>query len=231
MAQPTFDALTLNAGAGGSDLAGDFVASKFWQACLVGYSGGDGAASVVMADTGLPIVPATGATFILGAGTAAFGKLAANSGVDIGDVDVLSLPAIPAGTNTIGGVIGQDSASLAYDGTTACTVKRFMVATSTDGATLIGAVASRKFRVLSFAIFSTSTTATNFWLEDADGTDVFGDSTGIPLDCDGGSGPAGLVLPYNKHGWWETPTANKNFVIKLTAAQKVVVTGTYIEVA
>jgi len=40
---------------------------------------------------------------ILGAGTAAIGKLAANSGVDIGDVDVLS---IAAGDNRIGTVSG-----------------------------------------------------------------------------------------------------------------------------
>lgn len=43
-------------------------------------------------------------TVTLGAGSAAIGKLAANSGVDIGDVDVLSLPALPTGTNTIGQV-------------------------------------------------------------------------------------------------------------------------------
>jgi hypothetical protein len=35
-------------------------------------------------------------------GSAAIGKLAANSGVDIGDVDVTSLPALTAGTNAIG---------------------------------------------------------------------------------------------------------------------------------
>lgn len=46
----------------------------------------------------------------LPAGTNAIGKLAANSGVDIGDVDVLSLPAIPAGTNVIG-VVGIDQAT------------------------------------------------------------------------------------------------------------------------
>jgi len=37
-------------------------------------------------------------------GTNAIGKLAANSGVDIGDVDVTSLPPIPAGTSVIGKV-------------------------------------------------------------------------------------------------------------------------------
>ncbi len=40
----------------------------------------------------------------LPAGANAIGKLAANSGVDIGDVDVTSLPALPAGNNNIGDV-------------------------------------------------------------------------------------------------------------------------------
>lgn len=63
MAQPTFDSLTLNAGSGGSDLAGDSVSTKFWQAILVGFSTGDGSAKVVMADEGMPVVAATGATW------------------------------------------------------------------------------------------------------------------------------------------------------------------------
>ncbi len=50
-------------------------------------------------------VNATGAVYtVLSAGTAVFGKLAANSGVDIGDVDVTSLPSIPSGSNNIGSV-------------------------------------------------------------------------------------------------------------------------------
>lgn len=40
----------------------------------------------------------------LSTGSNAIGKLAANSGVDIGDVDVTSLPALAAGTNNIGDV-------------------------------------------------------------------------------------------------------------------------------
>ena len=44
----------------------------------------------------------------LPAGTNAIGKLAANSGVDIGDVDVTSLPSIPTGTNSIG-TVGLDT--------------------------------------------------------------------------------------------------------------------------
>ena len=54
--------------------------------------------------TALPAGTNSIGTVILGAGTAAIGKLAANSGVDIGDVDVTSLPALPSGTNTIGKV-------------------------------------------------------------------------------------------------------------------------------
>ena len=55
-------------------------------------------------------VNATGALYTslatsLPTGSNAIGKLAANSGVDIGDVDVTSLPALPAGTNSIGTVI------------------------------------------------------------------------------------------------------------------------------
>jgi hypothetical protein len=49
---------------------------------------------------------------VIGAGSATIGKLGANSGVDIGDVDVTSLPSLPAGTNLIGKV-GSDTASTA----------------------------------------------------------------------------------------------------------------------
>ena len=45
----------------------------------------------------------------LPAGTNAIGKLAANSGVDIGDVDVTSLPALAAGTNEIGSLAPSKS--------------------------------------------------------------------------------------------------------------------------
>lgn len=44
----------------------------------------------------------------LPAGTNAIGKLAANSGVDIGDVDVTSLPALAAGTNAVGKLLPPD---------------------------------------------------------------------------------------------------------------------------
>ena len=55
MAQPTLTGLELNAGSGGGQVAYDLVGGKIWQAMLVGYSTGDGAGNIVMADTGLPI--------------------------------------------------------------------------------------------------------------------------------------------------------------------------------
>lgn len=65
--------------------------------------------TIVEATNGLPIqgdgtdLPITlaGEAVVLGAGTAAIGKLATNNGVDIGDVDVTS---IAAGTNLVGDV-------------------------------------------------------------------------------------------------------------------------------
>lgn len=78
-------------------------------------------------------VPVTldGEAVVLGAGSATIGKLGANSGVDIGDVDVLSLPALPAGSNVIGGVTAaQLPASLGAK----TAAESLPVTLSTDGA-------------------------------------------------------------------------------------------------
>lgn len=80
-------------------VAADEIAGVKHQRVKVQH-GADGSATDVSTASPLPVVQ-TGA---LPAGTAAIGKLAANSGVDIGDVDVTSLPALPAGTNNIGDV-------------------------------------------------------------------------------------------------------------------------------
>ena len=164
MAQPTLEGLTLNPGADGSDLAVETVSSKLWQAVLVGYSTGAGAANVVMVDTGLPVVAETGATWactqsgtwnitnisgtvslptgaateatlstldgkvtacdtgavVLATGSAVIGKLAANSGVDIGDVDVTSLPADTFVAEA--GALGKGVLLQGDDGTDRCNV-------------------------------------------------------------------------------------------------------------
>lgn len=66
----------------------------------------------------------------LAAGTAAIGKLTANSGVDIGDVDVTSLPALAAGTNSIGKILPTDIDVTAH---TNYARKYYTSATPTDG--------------------------------------------------------------------------------------------------
>jgi hypothetical protein len=211
----------------------------------------------------------------LPSGTNAIGKLAANSGVDIGDVDVTSVVPGTAATSlgkaedaghSTGDVgvmalaVRQDAAAALagtdadyaplevdaigrlhannteisgsmYDGTTLCTVKRFMVCNPSDGDSLIAAVGSKKFRILSFGIMSMSGTITRFWLDDADAAVVLASSTGIALEEDAGAASPGFILPHNPHGWFQTATANKALRIQLTAAQTVVVFGTYIEVA
>jgi hypothetical protein len=216
----------------------------------------------------------TGAV-VLAAGSAAIGKLAANSGVDIGDVDVTSvLPgtgatnlgkaedaahssgdvgvqALAVRTDAAAARAGTDGdyaplevdaigrlhanateiSGQTYDSATLCTVKRFHSANPSDGDSLIAAVASKKFRILSFGILSISGTMCRFWLDDADGTAVFGNTTGFPLEEDSGAAPPGFILPHNPHGWFQTATANKALRIQFASRSGVVCFGTYIEVA
>ena len=57
---------------------------------------------VVVTATGDLQITLGGETVVLGAGTATFGKLAANSGVDIGDVDILSIAASETHVGEVG---------------------------------------------------------------------------------------------------------------------------------
>ncbi len=81
----SYGSVTLNTGSGGDSLAVDAVASKQYQLIKI-VTGGEGVVDEVGSSAPLNVI------------------LGANSGVDIGDVDVLSLPALPAGGNTIGTV-------------------------------------------------------------------------------------------------------------------------------
>jgi hypothetical protein len=87
---------------------------------IVGQAGVQGGSGTV-SNTTQRVVLATDVA--LPAGTNAIGKLSANSGVDIGDVDVTSLPALAAGTNLIGRVSSSDETSTIYNATTALTPK------------------------------------------------------------------------------------------------------------
>lgn len=109
---------------------------------------GNGILTTIDADTSL-LAGAVSGTEVqvdivasLPAGSNAIGKLSANSGVDIGDVDVLSLPSLPAGSNNIGDV---DVLSL----------PALPSGTNTIGTVVVGAIAPVDF--LDSGLIDTST--------------------------------------------------------------------------
>lgn len=89
-----------------ADIAGGGVGPTFFYHGVV-----DGLAG----ENKLEVTSANAMKAVLVAGTAAFGKLAANSGVDIGDVDVTSVPADPFGANAdAASATGSISAKLRF---------------------------------------------------------------------------------------------------------------------
>lgn len=130
------DNTTLDTGSGGDVIATDDIAGVKHQRVKVQY-GVDGAATDVSDSNPLPIDDAggsltvdNGGTFAvqvdasLPAGSNAIGKLAANSGVDIGDVDVTSLDGVAVEGAALGNGIlvqgddGTDRKNINVDATT-----------------------------------------------------------------------------------------------------------------
>lgn len=161
----------------------------------------------------------------LPAGTNAIGKLAANSGVDIGDVDILSIAAgdnnignvdlasaIPAGTNLIGRVSASDETSTIYNGTTALTPKFAIIDAATSGDnTLIAAVTSKKIRVHQVMLIASAAVTARFE-SGASGTALTGQ---MQLAANGG-----FTLPYSPMGWFET-ASNTLLNLELSGATSV----------
>jgi len=163
----------------------------------------------------------------LPAGTAAIGKLAANSGVDIGDVDVTSQPARARATDTISAAIATDAI---MSDSTALTPKFVNISTAASGDTaLVAAVAAKTIRVLSLSVFAFGTANTLYF---NDGTaSVFADATNkIPIDKTGAAGAGGFVLAFNPLGHFQTAAVNRPININLGAAQGVTGCMTYVEV-
>jgi hypothetical protein len=139
----------------------------------------------------------TGAV-VLAAGTAAFGKLSANSGVDIGDVDILSIAAgdnnignvdiasIAAGTNNIGDVdVLTTSLDKSINGAGAPTIDSYTHAAINLAAganqVLVSSAASKQIWV--YGITFTVNVAGTVSFQDEDDTAI----TGImPIDAKGG---------------------------------------------
>lgn len=197
------------------------------QSTIIGHV--DGIETTLTSVDGKITACNTGAV-VLAAGTAAFGKLAANSGVDIGDVDVTSLPALVAGTALIGKAAAGLDVSNLYDGATALVPKFAKLSSaSTGNQALVSAVVGKKIRILALHIMATATTNAVYI---NDGTaDLYADSTRkIPLDVTGATGPGGFSLPFNPVGWFETGATNRAVNINLGSANGVVAVATYVEV-
>ncbi len=96
------------------------------------------------------VQPGNAATWILGAGTAAFGKLVANDGVDIGDVTV---------NNTIN--VAQAGTWTITDGGPGKTLKTVVVSLATTG-TVINSVTSKRLKVYAAKIVVSAAISVNF---------------------------------------------------------------------
>lgn len=145
----------------------------------------DNSAPVVLASNHSDVkVTLDSEAVVLGAGSAAIGKLAANSGVDIGDVDIASIAAgdnnignvdlasaIPAGTNNIGDVdvLTVNGVAPAFgSGARGATVQRVTIATDDSVpvtnagiTTIAGAVSGTEMQVDVLTMPTVTVTATN----------------------------------------------------------------------
>ena len=158
----------------------------------------------------------------LPSGSNAIGKLAANSGVDIGDVDVTSQPARAATTDNIGAKLATDAV---MDGTTALTPKFAVIAATAAGDTAVVAdVGGKKIRVLSLAINAFGDTEVEF----QDNTSTTTRSGNFDMGTSSGKAK-GLVLAFSPVGHFETASG---VGLDITLTQSVVVEGhlVYVEV-
>ncbi len=154
----------------------------------------------------------------LPAGTNAIGKLAANSGVDIGDVDVTSQPARSATADAITAKLATDAI---MNGLTALTPKFAVIDAATSGDnTLVAAVSGKKIRVVALFLVAAGTVNARFE-SGAGGTALTGQMNLVAN--------SGFSLPFNPVGWFET-AATTLLNLELSAAVSVDGCLTYVEV-
>lgn len=154
----------------------------------------------------------------LPAGTNAIGKLAANSGVDIGDVDVTSQPARAATVDAITAKLATDTIQ---NGLTALTPKFAVIDAATSGDnTLVASVAGKKIRVVALFLVAAGTVNARFE-SGAGGTALTGQMNLVAN--------SGFSLPFNPVGWFET-AATTLLNLELSAAISVDGCLTYVEV-
>jgi hypothetical protein len=156
------------------------------------------------------------ATVSLGGGTFT-GALSAGT-ANIGDVDVLTMPAASNLSDSISAALDTTAIK---EGLTSLTPKFFYeaVAAADTDEELIALVSAKKLRVLSLFV-NAGGTATDITFESSTTTAKFKVSCGINGGC---------VLPFNPVGWFET-AAGESLTATTGAGATVQVSGTYIEV-
>jgi len=172
-----------------------------------------GALRVELPTNGTGVIATVGAvtaiTNALPAGTNAIGKLAANSGVDIGDVDVTSLPALAAGTNTIGAVKSVPS-DIDINGSNANHADKYYTNAGavTDGI-IWSPAAGKRWHVLNLTInVSAACTVT---IED---DLAAGDNPRLKFELAANSG---ITIPYNKEHPFSSGEDAADLLITTTA--------------
>jgi len=181
----------------------------------VGVQGGSGV------DTALTQRVSLATDVALPAGTNAIGKLAANDGVDIGDVTVNGQPARDRLTDNIGVALQTDTI---LDDTTALTPKFARINNNTSGDNeLVAAVVGKKIRVLSITLVS----AGNVTVTLESGT--AGNFLAGPFEFDGSTQPKGVAYSFSPVGHFETVSGESLNMI-LDAAINVGGSLVYVEV-
>lgn len=159
---------------------------------------------------------------VLAAGSNAIGKLAANSGVDIGDVDVTSAPARDRTTDNVGAALVTD---VVMNDTTPLTPKfaKADVAASQTDSNIVTAVGGKKLRVLAF-ICQTGGTATTLVFN----SKPAGAGTAISMIFQNGVN-GGAVGGFNPVGWFET-ASGEGLTVTTGAGSTTGVQVVYVEV-
>lgn len=146
---------------------------------------------------------------------------------NVGNVDVLTLPATPAGTNLIGKTAcGQDVDSL-YQGATALAVKYANIdVTSSGDNAIVAAVSGKTLKVIS--VFLAASGAVDVYFNDGT-ANLLGGTRKVKLDNTGAAGAGGFALQNNPTGWFKTAGTNRPINLNLSGAVGVAGCLAYVE--
>ncbi len=200
-------AIVLNQGVGGESIKTDKITGIHTPVEKVAF-GSTGTVTPVDAANPLPVT--------LKAGTDAIGKLAANDGVDIGNVDVASQPARSRTVDAISAALATDKL---MNGTTELTLKRAVINESTTGdKQIVAAVTSKKIRVINYSLHCNAANTVQW----KSGSTALGGARAFAAN--GGIAPGEAIL-----GHFET-AAGAALNLNLSTAVQVSGELTYVEV-